>query len=101
MEKSRSILIPRFSLRWLLGLMVVAGFVSFVLAQAVRGEPWAIGTVVGLSSLLLVFFGYAWVFAFAWLFAQIRKAFKGNPRATSPFAAAGPPRQLVPPTNPE
>ena len=94
-------LIPRFTLRWLLGLMVVAGLISLVLAQAVHGNAWAIGLVIGLSSLALVFVAHASVFVVAWLFVQIRKSFVGQPRATSPFATAGPPPQLVPPTSPE
>lgn len=94
-------LIPRFTIRWLLGMMVVAGVISLVLAQAVRGDAWAIGTVIGIQSLVLVFFAHACVFAVAWLFAQIRKGLQGEIKATSPFASAGPPAQLIPPTNPE
>ena len=94
-------LIPRFTLRWLLGLMVAAGLVSLVLAQAVHGQAWAVGVVIGLSSLALVFAAHAWVFVVAWLFAQIRKLLVGQPRATSPFATAGPPPQMVPPTTPD
>ena len=94
-------MIPRFSLKWLLGFTAVAAVCSLVLAQAANKQPWAVGVVIALDSLVLVFFTYAWVFAVAWLFALIRRGFAGPPRASSPFASAGPPAQLVPPRQPE
>jgi len=100
-QSAKSTLIPRFSLKWMLGFTAVAAGVSFVLAQAVNQQAWALGVVIALESLLLVFAVYAWFFAVAWFFALLRRAVAPQPRATSPFASAGPPAQLVPPRQPE
>ena len=93
--------IPRFSLKWLLGFTAVAALFSLVLAQAANGQPWAIGFVIALGSLVLVFGTYAWFFAVAWIFALLRRSVAGRPQASSPFASAGPPAQLIPPRQPE
>ena len=47
-------LIPRFSIRWLLGLTTFSAVVSLVLASAVRGRPWALGVMAGVSAALIV-----------------------------------------------
>jgi hypothetical protein len=100
-QSAKSTLIPRFSLKWLLGFTAVAAVFSFVLAQAANRQAWAVGVVIALESLFLVFATYAWFFAVAWFFALLRRAITPQPRATSPFASAGPPAQLVPPRQPE
>jgi hypothetical protein len=100
-QSAKSTLIPRFSLKWLLGFTAVAAGVSFLLSQAVNRQAWALGVVIALESLVLVFAVYAWFFAVAWLFALLRRALAPPPRASSPFASAGPPAQLVPPRQPE
>lgn len=100
-QPAKSTLIPRFSLKWLLGFMAVAGFVSLILAQAANRQSWAIGVVIALGCLVPVFATYAWFFAVAWVFALLRRNIAGQPRATSPFASAGPPAQLIPPRQPE
>lgn len=100
-QPAKSTLIPRFSLKWLLGFTVVAAVLSLVLAQARFGQPWAIGVVIALESLALVFFTYAWFFVLAWVLAFFRRSIAGGPRGSSPFASAGPPAQLVPPSQPD
>lgn len=99
--QAKSTLIPRFSLKWLLGLTAVASVISLILAQAANRQAWAVGFVIALNSLVLVFAVYAWFFAVAWCFALIRRSLAPQPRASSPFASAGPPAQLVPPKEPE
>jgi hypothetical protein len=100
-QPAKSTLIPRFSLKWLLGFTAVAAVFSFVLAQAANAQAWAVGMVIALASLVVVFAMYAWFFAVAWLFALARRSLASQPRATSPFASAGPPAQLIPPRQPE
>jgi len=100
-QLAKSTLIPRFSLKWMLGFTAVAAGISLVLAQAAQGQAWAVGAVVGMGSLVVVFSVYAWFFAVAWVFALIRRSLAPQPKATSPFASAGPPAQLVPPTQPQ
>ena len=52
-------LIPRFTIRWLLLLMTVSSFFFFILSFAVRGQAWAIAVSLSVGSLLLAFLCYA------------------------------------------
>ena len=87
-QPAKSTLIPRFSLKWLLGFTAVAGVVSFVLAKAAAGEAWAVAIVIALESVVLVFVIYACLFTVAWVFALIRRSLAGSPRPASPFASS-------------
>jgi len=81
-------LIPRYSLRWLLGLTTFAAVVSFVLSYAVRGHAWAIGVAAGLWSLVAVGLAYIAAFLVAWFIAQatIATRTRHSVAASSPFA---------------
>jgi hypothetical protein len=79
-------LIPRFSIRWLLGLMTLSAGVSLVLSYAIRGEAWALGTLLGLGSLLLLAVFYAATFAAAWLTWRTMGVIHEAPPGRSPFA---------------
>lgn len=59
-------LIPRFSIRWLLGLTTFSAFVSLVLSYAVRGHAWAMGIVAGIWVLVTAFLFFAAAFLVAW-----------------------------------
>jgi hypothetical protein len=87
-------IIPRFSLRWLLALITVCGGLSMILAYAVRGQPWAIGASVGLAALSVVVALHAAAFSVAWLLTQLAYSVYGDtPKGgggQSPFAAAAP-----------
>jgi hypothetical protein len=84
-------LIPRFTLRWLLGLTTISALVSLVLSFAVRGQPWALGITAGLWCLAIVFVFYVSAFLAAWLIANTKSAFRVSPPAGSqgdnPFAS--------------
>ena len=97
-------LIPRFTLRWLLLLTTVCGGLSLVLSYAIQGREWAIAVSLALGAIPLLFLLHALAFAVAWGFAQISNGISGmayKPKGASPFASAGPPRQIVPPVEPE
>jgi len=82
-------LIPRFSLRWLLGLTTFSAGVSLVLSYAVRGHAWAIGITSGLWSLVVVGLFYIGAFLVAWLFAQalrLNRHLRRGGAGDSPFA---------------
>jgi hypothetical protein len=79
-------LIPRFSIRWLLGLTTLSAGVSLVLSFAIRGEAWALGMVVGLGSLVLVAVLYAAAFAMAWFAWRTLGSIPAGPPGASPFA---------------
>jgi hypothetical protein len=93
-------IIPRFTIRWLLALITVSGGLSLVLASAVRQESWAIGAVVGLCALALMFALHAAAFSCAWLLTQFTSSVGGSslpkggggqsPFGNSPFAAVQP-----------
>jgi hypothetical protein len=86
-------LIPRFSLRWLLGLTTVFAFLSLIWSFAFRGQAWALGFSAGLNGLVLLFAFHAGAFLVAWLFVQGSSgvAALGNaPAEGSPFAAESP-----------
>lgn len=73
-------LIPRFSIRWLLGLTTFSACVSLVLSYAVRAQPWAIGVVAGLWVLVVTFLFFAAAFLVAWFITggQTRPALQDN-----------------------
>ncbi len=94
-------LIPRFTIRWLLLLMTISSLYFFVLSFAVAGQAWAIAVSLCVGSLLLAFFCYAVVFGLAALIAAGRGLLRPAPRCDSPFATAEPPPQIIPPEEPE
>jgi hypothetical protein len=85
-------LLPRYSLRWLLVLITVSGAVSFVLSRAVQGQSWALGASAGLGCLAIVVAMYALTFLAAWAVAQVGM-FAPPPQGSgsSPFANNPPP----------
>jgi len=80
-------IIPQFSLRWLLALTALCAGVSLVLSFAFRQQPWAIGMAAALGSavgLALLFVG---TFLVAWLISRATAGIFGQ-RSTageSPF----------------
>jgi hypothetical protein len=94
-------LIPRFTIRWLLSLTTVAGVFFLVVHLALRGQSWAIAVSVTVASLALAFFLYAVFFAVAYTAVSIQGVFRGLPMDASPFATAEPPPQWVPPQEPD
>lgn len=86
-------LIPRFSIRWLLGLTTFSAFVSLVLSYAVRAQPWAIGVVAGLWVLVATFLFFAAAFLVAWFITggQTNSAFQTDLAATNQPGSDQPP----------
>jgi hypothetical protein len=94
-------LIPRFSLRWLLSATTASGLFFLVVAQAVRGEHWAQGLCFAALCLAacLAFYFIAWSAAIV-----LAKALSARPAVevvSTPFATAEPPAQIIPPEDPE
>lgn len=97
-------LIPRFTLRWLLLLTTVCGGLSLVLSYALQGREWAIAFSLALGAIPLLLLLHALAFVGAWMFSQIYGSVAGmfaTPQGASPFASAGPPKQIIPPAEPE
>ena len=87
-------LIPRYTIRWLLGLTTFCAAGSLVLAAAVRGEAWAIGVAVGLGSLVLLALLHMGAFLMAWSISRIGSV-STSQRATAGASPFAPP--IVPP----
>lgn len=66
-------IIPRFSLKALIGLVTVASLASLVVAAASRGESWAMGVVFGAFFIPLFFLVNVIIFSLAWMLAQFRQ----------------------------
>jgi len=94
-------LIPRFSLRWLLGLITLSAGVSVVLAQAVRGQSWAIGVAAALLCLVVLALLQAGTFLVAWFAAQAESAVVRRTASVVPGSSPGEcPFQELTPTPP-
>jgi hypothetical protein len=80
-------LIPQFSLRWLLGLTALCAGISLVLAAATRGDHWALGVSAALAGAVALAALYVAAFAGAWLISQAAAGIIGKrPAGQSPFA---------------
>lgn len=95
-------LIPRYTIRWLLGLMTFSAGVSLVLSYAVRGHAWALAmtSMLWLAVVLAVLFVTA--FLVAWLIDQLSTDGSHRRKGGSPFAPPGialP--QIAPPAPPD
>ena len=84
-------IIPQFSLRWLLGLTAICGGISMVLAFANRGQSWALGVTAAIGGIFFLFLLYEGAFSLATLITQGGKAIFGTPpTGGSPFAIKPP-----------
>lgn len=79
-------LIPQFSLRWLLAVTTVAAVVFSIVALGVRGHYWAAAVSVALLALAILLGIYGLMFAAVWAFS-VATARRRNRRAGSPFGA--------------
>ncbi|MEX2121451.1 MAG: hypothetical protein WD847_17815 [Pirellulales bacterium] len=86
-------LVPQFSLRWVLGLTAVAAVMSLVAAMAVRGSFWAAAITIALAALAVAMLVHGAMFFVIWLFSLVapRSRRPASQRAETPFAASAPP----------
>ena len=66
-------LIPRFSLRWLLLLMTAFAVFFLVMRWAGQGSHWAVGTVTAVIALALAMLIYGVFFGLAFLLSGIQR----------------------------
>jgi hypothetical protein len=67
-------LLPRFSIRALLGMLTICAVAFLIAGMAYRGQYWAWGVTIGLGSLVLTALVHAAWFGVVWLFAQLPSA---------------------------
>jgi hypothetical protein len=93
-------IIPRFTIKILLIVTAIAAVFALIMREAVREQPWAIALCTTLGSIVFVFFLFVLFWTIAWLWDQtVGQAMQPPPPAGgNPFASAGLPRQVVPPT---
>jgi hypothetical protein len=84
-------LIPQFSIRWLLGVTAVCAVIFSIVALGVGGTLWAAAVALGLASLVVLMAIYAGLFALTWgigALVSLRARGRGAP---SPFGPKPPP----------
>ena len=64
-------LIPKYSMRFLLALLTIAPIMSFVVARAIQGQHWAIAVATPLFFVFIAFVYYSMVFTWAYVLAAI------------------------------
>ena len=90
-------LVPRFSLRWLLLLMTGFSVFFLVVRFAARGHHWAVGLVVAACTMVLSVLVYGLFFSVAYLLAGLLRIVRPVAPPASPFATDSLPPQVVPP----
>ena len=70
-------ILPRFSIRWVLGI-TVASTVFFLIAAQSGTHPWAAGVTVAVASVLLLIFIQACAFAGIWIMALLVDTIRGK-----------------------
>ena len=63
------VLIPQFSIRWLLALTAVCAVIFSIVGLAVRGNAWAAAVSIGIGSLVILVVVYGLLFGVVWVFS--------------------------------
>ncbi|MEE8452286.1 MAG: hypothetical protein V3R99_10240 [Thermoguttaceae bacterium] len=85
-------LIPQFSIRWLLALTVVCAGVFSILQAALGGSHWATGVSIAIGSAVVLLLAYAATFALVWLISlvSVRPRRRRPEPGQSPFSQGTP-----------
>ena len=92
---------PRFSIRALFGITLIAAVLSLAIAAAVRGQPWGVAVTLVLISLGVLFGIYAAFFAAGFAIHQITDWLWPQRLGESPFGKGGPGPRYVEPSDPQ
>ena len=90
-QKTKTIdcmLIPQFSIRWLLVLTAVCAGIFSIFRAASLGSTWATGVSIAIVSAVILLLVYAATFALVWLFSlvSLRPRMRGPEPGQSPFS---------------
>ncbi|MFC1759534.1 hypothetical protein ACFL2H_12335 [Planctomycetota bacterium] len=94
-----SVLIPNFSIRWLLGVTTSAAFFFLIVNFARAGHTWAFGVSAAIVFALLLFVFFALMFSFSYWMTRLTRFAQPKPKPISPFATETLPPQIIPPVN--
>jgi hypothetical protein len=78
-------LIPQFSIRWLLAVMTLAAIAFSIVGLAVRGSLWAVAVSTAIGSFVLLMLIYSLLFSVVWVFSVAAVPLGGAQRGRSPF----------------
>ncbi len=82
-------LIPQFSIRWLLAVTAVFAAICSIFGLAFRQNPsqWAVGVSIALVSLAILLLVHAFVFWLVWVFSITigQRSLRIDPTGVSPF----------------
>ncbi len=92
-------LVPQFSIRWLLGVTAVAAVIFSIVALGVRGHHWAAAVSVGLLALAMSIGLYGLLFFVVWVFSVAAAGRVASP-GDSPFARGRRPAETPSPRVP-
>ena len=82
-------LIPQYTIRWLLLMMAGCAVVFSIFGFAARGNTAALGVSLAIGALAVVLLTHAAGFGLVWLFAVVTAPLRGRPAigGQSPFAS--------------
>lgn len=90
-------LLPRFSIRWVLLLTTVCSILFFVAARAVRGQAWAIAFTAAVVFCVASFLLFGVNFLSAYALARATRSLNPPEKPHNPFIHEGAyPPQVVP-----
>lgn len=90
-------LLPRFSIRWVLMLTTVLALLFVAVRQAFLGQSWAIGLTAVLVFVTIAFIFYACAFLAAYALARATRSLHPPEVSENPFVVEGQyPPQMVP-----
>ena len=90
-------LLPKFSIRLLLGLTAITAVFFFIVSLAINGSKWAIGLSVGAGLIPVFFLTYAFFFMIAYGLTRFTKLARPKVQPVSPFSPESLPTQIIPP----
>jgi hypothetical protein len=94
-------LIPRFSIRWLLGLTALAAVFLVIIRFAIASNVWALAVSVAVLTAAMLFVIYSVAFAFAMTLTRMVHVIRPAPKPESPFVSQGLPPQVIAPRESE
>lgn len=90
-------LLPRFSIRWILLFTTVVCVLFVVVRQAFLQQPWAIAISATLAFTVAVFLSFGAMFLAAYALARATRALKPQQKPSNPFIVDGQyPPQMIP-----
>lgn len=97
--ESKSLLIPHFSIRWILALTSVTGILAVVVRQAYLQKTWAIACTAMMALVASIFLAYGAMFVLAYFLAKATRSLNPADKPTNPFVVEGQyPPQMIPKT---